>query len=47
MWDVKPNTCWICGKPVTFEDSKPDEFGFFVHESCLQLAAKTETKKTA
>jgi hypothetical protein len=47
MLDVELNPCWICAKLVRFEDTKPDEFGFFVHESCLQLAAKKEVRETA
>jgi hypothetical protein len=31
--------CWICGKPVSPE-SKPDEYGFFAHTSCLRASTK-------
>jgi hypothetical protein len=26
--------CWICGKPVVFENCKVDEHGLPVHEEC-------------
>jgi hypothetical protein len=29
-----PKICWICGKAVTLEDCKVDEYGMAVHEDC-------------
>jgi hypothetical protein len=28
--------CWICGKDISLEHSKTDEYGILVHESCQQ-----------
>jgi hypothetical protein len=36
-----PNYCWICGKALSpLENSRPDEYGFRVHEECYLKAAK-------
>lgn len=38
------NVCWVCGKPVSPEDSWPDEYGFFAHENCLSIAERERKK---
>jgi hypothetical protein len=39
------NICWVCLKPVPPE-TKPDEFGFFVHDTCLPLVNKKDAPET-
>ena len=30
---LKPENCWICGKPLFPTEARPDEFGFVAHRS--------------
>jgi len=39
MLPPSPNICWVCRKPVSPEESKPDEYGFFAHKNCLKMEA--------
>lgn len=32
--------CWICGRPVSLENSKTDEHGNVVHDECLTARLK-------
>ena len=32
--------CWICGKPVSLENSQTDEYGNLVHDECLTARLK-------
>jgi hypothetical protein len=38
------NACWICGKFVSIEDSKPDAFGFAVHKECNKRSPLKEAQ---
>ena len=44
--------CWICGRPVSLENSKTDEYGNPVHSDCytallkLRQAGSSVQKKT-
>jgi hypothetical protein len=41
MPPLPQNVCWICKKPVSPERDTLDEFGFYVHEECLNRKTKT------
>ena len=32
--------CWICGRPVSLENSKTDEYGNVVHSECFTARLK-------
>jgi len=34
MTAIHISNCWICGRSVSVRESKIDENGFVVHESC-------------
>jgi hypothetical protein len=39
-----PNACWVFGKPiepVSFQESRPDAYGLFAHDSCIPVVADT------
>jgi hypothetical protein len=45
MLPRSPNICWVCRKPVSPEESKPDEYGFFAHENCLLTGKPPKSDK--
>jgi hypothetical protein len=42
MTTIQVPTCWICGRPVSKENRKIDEYGFAMHEACYVVKVALE-----